>query len=277
MFSNFNLESFVSKKKYFFMQLGPEQDPPMEIGNPLKINLGDYVVPSLVKKAIMNMNVGEVAEMRYYKKDKLIDSLSEEIFKSEWFNDDDDIRVFIYLKSFRNPGNIRKVKVVEKMQRIAHFKKIAGEFFKKGLTHKAGKLYKKIINFFRQGDNEAAETKEKEDQSYVNIQEELNEVKKACLSNLVICKFKCKKFEETIACAEEALKENPSNPKIYFYKAKAQFEIKDYVYAMETIKYARQLDPNNQDIINTENAINVEYKKLYQSEKDKYSKMFKKK
>ena len=109
--------------------------------------IGDYVVPSLVKKAILNLNVGEICEMRYHKRDKLVDGLSEEIFKSEWFQDDDDIRVFIYLKSFKNPQSIKKVKVVEKMQRIAHFKKNAGEFYKRGMIRKAGKLYKKIQNF----------------------------------------------------------------------------------------------------------------------------------
>lgn len=277
LFSNFHLQPLISKKKYFFMQLGPDQDPPINLGKPLRIMIGDYVVPSLVKKAILNLNVGEICEMRYHKRDKLVDGLSEEIFKSEWFQDDDDIRVFIYLKSFKNPQSIKKVKVVEKMQRIAHFKKNAGEFYKRGMIRKAGKLYKKILNFFKQGDTEAADTKEKDDQSFSNIEEELNEIKKACMTNLILCKFKRKKYKHTIALAEEAIKENPKNAKLYFYLAKSQYETNDFIYAMESIRKAKAIEPNNQDIINEEDRINIEYKKLYKSEKDKYSKMFSKK
>jgi len=198
MFSNFCLKNEIKSETYELMQIPPEEDKESDKGEPISINLIDYCIPSVLKKAIKNASEDEVLEMRYSNLDKLTDCLNNEIIKKEWFKENEEVRFFIIVKGIITPESIRKAKLPEKKERVLKFKGKASEFFKKGSILMASKIYNKITKMFTNGDMDLNEEQKKEEPNFAALESELQEIKKACMTNLVLCKFKLNNVKETI-------------------------------------------------------------------------------
>lgn len=274
VFSNFCLKSEIKSDTYELMQIQPEEDIESDKGEPITINLIDYGIPSVLKKAIKNGSEDEVLEIRYSKLDKLTDGLTNEIIKNEWFKENDEVRFFIILKSIVSPESIRKAKLPEKKDRVLKFKSKATEFFKKGNILMSSKIYNKITKMFTNGDMDITDEEKKQDPNFTTGEKELQEIKKTCMTNLVLCKFKLNNLKETIESADAAIKVNPNNAKNYYFKAKALYMTKDFEESMKVIKIARNLDPSNSEIANEETVIGIEYKKFIDKARKQYSKLF---
>lgn len=208
--------------------------------------------------------------------DKLTDCLNNEIIKKEWFKENEEVRFFIIVKGIITPESIRKAKLPEKKERVLKFKGKASEFFKKGSILMASKIYNKITKMFTNGDMDLNEEQKKEEPNFAALESELQEIKKACMTNLVLCKFKLNNVKETIESADAAIKLYPSNAKNYYFKAKALFLSKDFEEAMKVIKIAKSLDPLNDEIANEEAIIGMEYKKFIEKARKQFSKIFSK-
>lgn len=122
--------------------------------DPLYFTLHEYTLPSLISKVIKTMYRDEIGKIDTNRVDKLTNNFSSGFIKKEWFKDDieNKISIWIHLVDFDHPEAFYKLPIEDKLKRIQAFKKVATDFFKANEFKKACKMYQKINGYYNFGD-----------------------------------------------------------------------------------------------------------------------------
>lgn len=163
----------------------------------MKMKLDEYKLPSLLNKVFKSMKKNMVVTLMTTRiKDKLhTNFISDFLNQYEAFKEGDTVKFTISLFGIDNTSYFYKHPIAEKLTMLLKLKGIAGEFFKLGNYTKAAKIYQKVNGYFNFGD--AANNFLREDdtsEEFKAKQEELNNLKLACFTNLCVCKFKVKEY-----------------------------------------------------------------------------------
>jgi len=287
LFSNFEIKPLISKKKQIFWKFDeknikfPENCPEI-----LKYKLNEYKLPPLFTKILKEMFCEEIIELNISLKNDIIKSklvpyfnndpifTKKLFFNTETNKDYENMIIFIYMRNTEKSLPFAELNFKNKSEKILQLKEIASNLFKMGYIKKAAKLYQKINAWLSFGDYENIGPEEKKENLEMEF-EKIKNVKKVCLLNTAVCKFKLNDYKMVISCVNEVLKNDENNIKALYWKSKALFLLKEYDSSYKIIKKALQLEPNNPDILHEFNEIKENYEKSLANEKKIYTKLFK--
>lgn len=160
-----------------------------------------------------------------------------------------------------------KTKVIEISTDL---KNIGNTLFKSQDLAKASEKYKKALRYVEFARQRPDLT-----------EEDRKQIEKTCVvpvhSNLAQCCLKLKNFTECIKQCDLALSMDPKNSKVYFRKATALQERKEYRAAIDVLQQGVAQDPDeaNLKILNQEMAkCKQRHEQEKQKEKNKFAKMF---
>ncbi|XP_029472498.1 peptidyl-prolyl cis-trans isomerase D [Rhinatrema bivittatum] len=154
---------------------------------------------------------------------------------------------------------------VDKIVSIAEdVKNIGNSFFKSQNWEMATKKYNKALRYVESSKDVTGDD---------NISK-LNPIALSCNLNIAACKLKQSDWRAAIESCEEALELDPSNTKALYRRAQGWQGLKDYDQALEDLKKAHEIAPEDK-AISTE-ILRVKHKMKEQKAKEKavYAKMF---
>lgn len=216
----------------------------------IKLRLDDYVLPSLLQKLMKSIKKNGVVTMITTRvKDKLhTNFVSDWLNQYEAFKEGDTVQFTVSLFGIENTSYFYKRLIADKLAYVQRLKQIAGEFFKRGNSKKAAKVYQKVNGYFNFGD--VANNFRAEDESsdeYRRTMDELNQLKLTCFTNLVVCKFKMQEYQSVIAISDQIMDMAPNHAKALFFRGKCQYLIEEYDNAIETLSRLCSIEPQNED------------------------------
>ncbi|KAM9331347.1 peptidyl-prolyl cis-trans isomerase D [Gastrophryne carolinensis] len=154
---------------------------------------------------------------------------------------------------------------VEKIVSIAEdVKNIGNTFFKSQNWEMAIKKYNKALRYVESckditGDDNIAK---------------LNPIVVSCNLNVAACKLKTSDFRAAIQSCHEALEIDASNTKALYRRAQGWQGLKDYEQALEDLKTAHELAPEDKAVSNEILRVKQKIKEQKEKEKAVYAKMF---
>jgi len=105
--------------------------------------------------------------------------------------------------------------------------------------------------------------------------EEIDELKFSLYNNLALMNIKLKEFDKAIEVAKKAIDINFTNVKIWFRKAQAEYGVHNYQQALDDLKEALNLEPENEEVIKEIHRVNEKLKEQKEKDKKFYASMFK--
>ncbi|CAH2300611.1 peptidyl-prolyl cis-trans isomerase D [Pelobates cultripes] len=143
-------------------------------------------------------------------------------------------------------------------------KSIGNNFFKSQNWEMATKKYNKALRYVESckdvtGDDNIAK---------------LNPIAVSCNLNIAACKLKISDFRAAIESCDEALEFDPSNTKALYRRAQGWQGLKDYEQALEDLKNAHELAPDDKAISSEILRVKHRIKEQKAKEKAVYAKMF---
>ncbi|XP_067898053.1 peptidyl-prolyl cis-trans isomerase D [Heterodontus francisci] len=160
---------------------------------------------------------------------------------------------------------------VDTIVRIAEdLKNLGNNFFKSQNWTMADKKYTKALRYGATLRDEIVEESTEKSDSV----KKLESIVLSCNLNIAACKLKLSDWNAAIESCDEALEINQSNTKALYRRAQAWQAKKDYDQALDDLKKAQEITPEDK-AINSE-ILRVKQKKKEQKEKEKatYAKMF---
>lgn len=185
----------------------------------------------------------------------------------DWGYCDDDIttdRLPPFPADYEDFG--KKMELNEKLDILSSVKEAGNIFFRNDDFIKSARKYKKFTryyNLFKETTSDKEEIKILEAFQLTN------------LTNLAATELKLSDFGDVLVSSNEAIKLDPNNTKAFYRRGVANIELKNYENALDDLKMALKLSPNNATIVKEfERAKRflMEYRK---KEKLHYKKMFK--
>lgn len=153
----------------------------------------------------------------------------------------------------------------EKLDVLKLIKESGNSLYRSGDFVKSARKYKKLTryyNFFKE------QTTEENEKSSLDTFQLVN------LTNLAATELKLGEFEDVILACNEAVKLDPSNTKALYRRALANVELKNYELAIEDLKVAHKLMPDNKAVLKEFDRVKKYLLDYRANEKSKYSKMF---
>ncbi|XP_069782340.1 peptidyl-prolyl cis-trans isomerase D [Narcine bancroftii] len=160
---------------------------------------------------------------------------------------------------------------VDTVFRIAEdLKNLGNNFFKSQNWIMADKKYSKALRYI----NTLRDEINQESTEKTDLIKKLVPVALSCRLNIAACKLKLGDWDGTIESCDEALTINQSNTKALYRRAQAWQAKKDYDKAMDDLKKAQEVTPEDKAINNE--ILRVKQKKKEERDKEKatYAKMF---
>jgi RecG-like helicase len=118
-----------------------------------KFNLDAFTLPSVVRKVLKSMKKGEVCELKTSSVKNLLTYFPNQYFDQyKLFKEGENVSMIMGLVWISKDEYFYQQKVSRKLERIQHFKNVAGQFFKGGNFLKAAKIYQKINGYYNFGD-----------------------------------------------------------------------------------------------------------------------------
>lgn len=156
-------------------------------------------------------------------------------------------------------------KDVDKVHNVAEdLKNIGNNLFKSQDWKGAVKKYSKALRYLEFGGDEFDE----------EIQKKLEPVALSCFLNTAACKLKLQQWQEALDNCTEALELDSKNTKALFRRAQANAGLKDFSKAMEDLKKAQEITPDDKAIIGEMKKVQLKIQEEKEKEKKMFAKMF---
>lgn len=156
-------------------------------------------------------------------------------------------------------------KDVNKVLSVAEdVKNIGNNLFKNQDWNGAVRKYSKALRYLEVCGDELEE----------EAQKKLEPVAFSCFLNTAACKLKLQLWQEALDSCNEALELNETNTKALFRRAQAWEGLKDYTKAMEDLKKAQEITPDDKAIIGEMKKVQVKLQEEKEKEKKMFAKMF---
>lgn len=159
----------------------------------------------------------------------------------------------------------KNMELNEKLDILSSIKEAGNLFYRNDDFIKSARKYKKFTRYYN---HFKATATDKEEIKMLDAFQLTN------LTNLAATELKLNDFADVLASSNEAIRLDLNNTKAFFRRGVANIELKNYENALDDLKMALKLSPNNTTIIKEfERAKNflLEYRK---KEKIHYKKMF---
>ncbi|KAE8630050.1 hypothetical protein XENTR_v10000674 [Xenopus tropicalis] len=154
---------------------------------------------------------------------------------------------------------------VERITSIAeNVKNIGNNFFKSQNWEMATKKYNKALRYVESCKDVTGDD---------NISK-LNPIAVSCNLNIAACKLKVSDFRAAIDSCNEALEIDPSHTKALYRRAQGWQGLKDYEQALEDLKKAHELSPDDKAVSGEILRVKQRIKEQKEKEKAVYAKMF---
>merc|ERR1712228_656653 len=147
---------------------------------------------------------------------------------------------------------------------------------KKGNTLFGMRKYSKACDFYSKALGVFLESDLKKDDLADEDKKEIKKNQASCHSNTALCKLKSKDFAECIESCNKALELDADNVKAIFRRGQAHAYNGSNVNALNDLKAAQKLNPDDKQIAKMVLVIKKRVKKQKQAEKDLYKGMFSK-
>ncbi|XP_072296375.1 peptidyl-prolyl cis-trans isomerase D [Eucyclogobius newberryi] len=156
-------------------------------------------------------------------------------------------------------------KDVVKVQSVGEdLKNFGNTLFKNQDWKGAIKKYNKALRYLEFGGEEFDE----------EFQKKLEPVALSCFLNTAACKLKLQLWQEALDSCTEALELDKKNTKALFRRAQAQAGLKDFSKAMEDLKKAQEITPDDKAIMGEMKKVQVKIQEEKEKEKKMFAKMF---
>jgi peptidyl-prolyl isomerase D len=159
----------------------------------------------------------------------------------------------------------RKFSLNEKLEILEKIKDAGNYFYKMNDFGRSARKYRKLMrycNHFKDDTRDSEELKTLDEFQLVN------------LTNLAATDLKQNDFEDVIYSCNAAIKINPINTKAYYRRGIANLELKNYEMALEDLKMALSILPNNKAIMKEFERARKHLMDYREIEKVHYKKMF---
>lgn len=225
-------------------------------------------IGQIIHKAVCQMKLNQLYHLSFEFDPQLLDEsfktkpVAERIFLDLKF----EIRLVSVEKNFSHLPPIYKMNEHELYALCLEHKNDANELFKKHFIRTSFKRYQKSINYLivalqligeklkgstvhKLDDiDEEQESSSNDQLSKLNVQ--MLETKSQLYSNLSLCQIKNNNNQMAILNCTKCLEIDTKNVKALFRRAQARANLNDYEEALDDLKKALCLDPNNQEIKN---------------------------
>ncbi|GJQ11372.1 hypothetical protein GpartN1_g3163.t1 [Galdieria partita] len=169
----------------------------------------------------------------------------------------------------------------EKLKRAAELKDRGNSYYKELKFILSRECYEealRILEYFwhpKNGtNNQTNGHDEAEEWNRRNIQDEVNSMKVAILSNIALTYFKQDRFQQAEQYATATLKLDSSNVKALFCRGRARMQLAELQSAKEDLLQAAKLQPQNKDIRRELDELQKKMVKYGKQEKATYRAMF---
>lgn len=262
----------VINVKYFLPSSISSLVVPSSTGDPLSaqdgvsLKVGDGIVIDGIDRVLQSMKLNEHALVSIAPKlaFKSAPSLLSSELSLKGVSVDSQVLVDMTLTKFEKAKDVWSMSFEEKVEEMKVRKQRGNELFKDGRYETAKKSYDRAVNFF---DSPTSELKP-------DIKTQVNELLVQCHLNLAMCLDRMGDTPKVLTHCKKALEIQPSNVKALYRQGCAYLAQDDYYNAQSSLKYARELSPNNVDVVRKLKELKI--KRLKQDAEDKklYSNLF---
>lgn len=231
-----------------------------QLSDELKVVLGEEHLPDGVERAITTMTIGEHSQFKIQSSYGYGEKGNEE----KNVPPNSTLLYDITLISFIPEKNSWEMCVEEKFHASNKRRLEGNEFFKQGKYEKAMKKYQKALGYV----NSKYDFKTDEEKA------ESNSHRVPILLNLAQVNMKQKIYTESINYCSQVLETDPNNVKAFFRRGQAYMNSSEFDLASKDYEKARELDPNNKEILNHIALLKKKVKEQEQKDKKLYSNMF---
>lgn len=167
------------------------------------------------------------------------------------------ILVEITLSKFDKARDVWTMSFEDKIEEMKIRKQRGNELFKDGRYVTAKKSYERAISFFDSPTTELS----------VELKTQVNALLVQCHLNLAMCLDRVNDTPNVLVHCKKALEFEPSNVKALYRQGCAFLAMDDYYNALSSLKYARELNPGNLDVVKKMKELKA--KRLRQDAEDK--------
>ncbi|XP_072440359.1 peptidyl-prolyl cis-trans isomerase D [Chiloscyllium punctatum] len=161
---------------------------------------------------------------------------------------------------------------IDKIIQIAEdLKTLGNNFFKSQNWTMADKKYTKALRYAATLRDEIDDEESTEKLESIK---NLESILLSCNLNIAACKLKLSDWDAAIESCDEALEINQSNTKALYRRAQAWQAKKDYDQALDDLKKAQDITPEDKAISNEILRVKQKKKEIKEKEKATYAKMF---
>ncbi|GCC34061.1 hypothetical protein chiPu_0012534 [Chiloscyllium punctatum] len=161
---------------------------------------------------------------------------------------------------------------IDKIIQIAEdLKTLGNNFFKSQNWTMADKKYTKALRYAATLRDEIDDEESTEKLESIK---NLESILLSCNLNIAACKLKLSDWDAAIESCDEALEMNQSNTKALYRRAQAWQAKKDYDQALDDLKKAQDITPEDKAISNEILRVKQKKKEIKEKEKATYAKMF---
>lgn len=226
----------------------------------LSIFLGEEKLPDGVEHGITTMTIGEIAHFKVLSPY----GYGEKGNSEQNIPPNATLHYDVTLKSFVSEKNSWEMSVEEKLE-ASNKKKLDGnKFFKQEKYQKAMKNYQKALGYI----NSKYDFKTDEEKK------QANEHKVPILLNMAQVNMKLHEYPEVVNYCNQTLEADPNNVKAFFRRGQAYMGSSEFDKASKDFESAKQLDPNNKEILNSIALLKKKIKDQEQKDKKLYTSMF---
>lgn len=244
----------------------PSPGDPLITVNDLQFKVGDGDVIDGIDRVVQSMKLNEHALVSIASKlaFQSAPSLLSSDLKAKGIDTDSDILVELTLTKFAKSKDAWSMSFEEKIEEMKARKKRGNELFKDARYETARKSYDRAVNFFESPTSELQP----------DLKTQVNELLVQCHLNLAMCHDRMGDSQKVLTHCKKVLDIQPSNVKALYRQGCAFLAQDDYYNAQSSLKYARQLNPGNADVVRK--LKELKDKRLRQDAEDKklFSNMF---
>lgn len=232
----------------------------------LSLKVGDGIVIDGIDRVIQAMKVNECALVSIAPQHAFqsAPSLLTEELKGKGVSLDSRVLVEVVLEQFEKAKDVWSMSFEEKVEEMKVRKQRGNELFKDGRFETAKKSYDRAVNFFDSPTSELTP----------DLKLAVNALLVQCHLNLAMCLDRLGDVQKVLTHCKKALEIQPSNVKALYRQGSAYLSMDDYYNALSSLKYARELSPDNMEVVKKLKELKAKQTKQDASDRKLYSNMF---
>lgn len=214
---------------------------PIHVVKDLGMKVGDGVTVDGIDRAVQSMKLNEKALLSIDSKHgfQSAPTLLPKGLSDAGMTKDSRIVVELELLKIEKARDVWSMSLEDKVEEMKVRKQCGNELFKQGRYATAKKSYDRAVNFF---DSPTSDLKPE-------MKTQVNELLVQCHLNLAMCSDRMGDVSQVLTHCRKALEIQPSNVKALYRQGCAYLALEDYFNASSSLKYARELNPGNVDVL----------------------------